>query len=249
MGRHRLRGGVHARYLAMPACRASPNCRVIAKSGILSDGRAARRRRDERPALESALPRPLNPGRGGDRGLDIEAATADNAMTAPSRSIAMPTANYLPEVLETTEAERLATGFIFTEGPLWHPDGYWYFVDLRRNKLLRADPRQGAGACPDHDRRKRHDIRPARPADRLRGRRPAPDPHGAGRQGRDAGRQLPRRALQPAERCDLPLERLPLFHRSRQAPPLSRARDTRARREKTICGTAPAFIVWRRTAA
>jgi ABC-type sugar transport system ATPase subunit len=24
-------------------------------------------------------------------------------------------------VLETTEAERLATGFIFTEGPLWHP--------------------------------------------------------------------------------------------------------------------------------
>ncbi len=28
----------------------------------------------------------------------------------------MPAANYLPEVLETTEAERLATGFIFTEG-------------------------------------------------------------------------------------------------------------------------------------
>jgi hypothetical protein len=33
----------------------------------------------------------------------------------------MPTNNYLPDVLETTEAERLATGFIFTEGPLWHP--------------------------------------------------------------------------------------------------------------------------------
>jgi hypothetical protein len=28
----------------------------------------------------------------------------------------MATANYLPEVLETTEAERLATGFVFTEG-------------------------------------------------------------------------------------------------------------------------------------
>src|ERR1700739_1522623 len=49
----------------------------------------------------------------------------------------MPIANDLPEVLETTEPERLATGFIFTEGPLWHPDGYWYFVDLRRNQLLR----------------------------------------------------------------------------------------------------------------
>ena len=36
----------------------------------------------------------------------------------------MATANYLPDVLETTEPERLATGFIFTEGPLWHPDGF-----------------------------------------------------------------------------------------------------------------------------
>ena len=52
----------------------------------------------------------------------------------------MPTANDLPEVLETTEPERLATGFIFTEGPLWHPDSYWYFVDLRRNQLLRLMP-------------------------------------------------------------------------------------------------------------
>jgi hypothetical protein len=32
----------------------------------------------------------------------------------------MPANNYLPDVLETTEAEHLATGFIFTEGPLWH---------------------------------------------------------------------------------------------------------------------------------
>jgi len=52
----------------------------------------------------------------------------------------MPAANYLPDVLETTEAERLATGFIFTEGPLWHPDGYWYFVDIRQNKLFRMVP-------------------------------------------------------------------------------------------------------------
>ncbi|HEY5828935.1 MAG TPA: SMP-30/gluconolactonase/LRE family protein, partial [Hyphomicrobiaceae bacterium] len=52
----------------------------------------------------------------------------------------MAAANYLPDVLETTEAERLATGFIFTEGPLWHPEGYWYFVDIRQNKLLRMMP-------------------------------------------------------------------------------------------------------------
>ena len=54
----------------------------------------------------------------------------------------MAAANYLPDVLETTEAERLATGFIFTEGPLWHPEGYWYFVDLRRNRLHRMRPGQ-----------------------------------------------------------------------------------------------------------
>ena len=52
----------------------------------------------------------------------------------------MLTANDLPDVLETTHAERLATGFTFTEGPLWHPDGYWYFVDLRRNMLFRLTP-------------------------------------------------------------------------------------------------------------
>ena len=52
----------------------------------------------------------------------------------------MPAANYLPDVLETTEAERLATGFVFIEGPLWHPEGYWYFVDIRQNKLFRLMP-------------------------------------------------------------------------------------------------------------
>jgi gluconolactonase len=46
----------------------------------------------------------------------------------------------LQDILETTQAERLATGFTFTEGPLWHPDGYYYFVDLRANKLYRITP-------------------------------------------------------------------------------------------------------------
>ena len=50
--------------------------------------------------------------------------------------------NYLPDVLETVEAERLATGFVFTEGPLWHPDGFYYFVDIRTNRLYRITPGQ-----------------------------------------------------------------------------------------------------------
>src|SRR5512145_777851 len=48
----------------------------------------------------------------------------------------------LKGLLETTQAERLATGFTFTEGPLWHPDGFWYFVDLRNNRLHRIKPGQ-----------------------------------------------------------------------------------------------------------
>jgi len=44
-------------------------------------------------------------------------------------------ADALADLLETGEIEQLATGFTFTEGPLWHPDGFFYFVDLRVNRL------------------------------------------------------------------------------------------------------------------
>src|SRR5512144_475988 len=46
----------------------------------------------------------------------------------------------LASLLEPGEAERLATGFVFTEGPLWHPDGFYYFVDVRASKLYRLIP-------------------------------------------------------------------------------------------------------------
>ncbi len=46
----------------------------------------------------------------------------------------------LSTILETTQAERLATGFVFTEGPLWHPDGFYYFVDVRSSVLYRLTP-------------------------------------------------------------------------------------------------------------
>jgi gluconolactonase len=43
----------------------------------------------------------------------------------------------LSDVLETTQLEKVAGGFVFTEGPLWHPDDFWYFVDIRQNLLYR----------------------------------------------------------------------------------------------------------------
>jgi sugar lactone lactonase YvrE len=49
-------------------------------------------------------------------------------------------ADAMSAILETTQAERLATGFIFTEGPLWHPEGFYYFVDVRASMLYRVTP-------------------------------------------------------------------------------------------------------------
>lgn len=49
-------------------------------------------------------------------------------------------ADALSAILETRETERLATGFVFTEGPLWHPDGFYYFVDVRSSVLYRLTP-------------------------------------------------------------------------------------------------------------
>jgi gluconolactonase len=46
----------------------------------------------------------------------------------------------LSAILEPAPPERLATGFGFTEGPLWHPDGFYYFVDIRRSALYRLTP-------------------------------------------------------------------------------------------------------------
>ena len=49
----------------------------------------------------------------------------------------------MPDTLDQivdSQAERLATGFVFTEGPLWHPEGYWLFVDIRRSLIHRMTP-------------------------------------------------------------------------------------------------------------
>src|SRR5438552_1005479 len=53
--------------------------------------------------------------------------------------------NGLSQIVDQTEAERLATGFVFTEGPLWHPDGFYYFVDVRKSVLYRLAP----GGAPE----------------------------------------------------------------------------------------------------
>lgn len=48
----------------------------------------------------------------------------------------------LGDILETQRLEKIAGGFVFTEGPLWHPDGFFYFTDVRDSKLYRIVPGQ-----------------------------------------------------------------------------------------------------------
>lgn len=42
-----------------------------------------------------------------------------------------------------TVLEKLADGFVFTEGPVWHPDGYLLFSDPNTNVIHRWTPHQG----------------------------------------------------------------------------------------------------------
>ena len=51
----------------------------------------------------------------------------------------------LSDILETSALEQVASGFVFTEGPMWHPDGFFYFVDVRASVLYRMI----LGAQPD----------------------------------------------------------------------------------------------------
>jgi gluconolactonase len=48
----------------------------------------------------------------------------------------------LSDLIEEGEPQQLATGFQFTEGPLWHPDGFFYFVDIRANRIYQITPGQ-----------------------------------------------------------------------------------------------------------
>ncbi len=50
----------------------------------------------------------------------------------------------LKSLFETGDPERLATGFQFTEGPVWHPDGYLLFSDIPAARIYKWTPEDGA---------------------------------------------------------------------------------------------------------
>jgi sugar lactone lactonase YvrE len=46
----------------------------------------------------------------------------------------------LSELLESGQTQRLAGGFQFTEGPVWHPEGHLLFSDIPGNRIIRWLP-------------------------------------------------------------------------------------------------------------
>ena len=50
----------------------------------------------------------------------------------------------LKTVIEAGDPEKLATGFQFTEGPIWQPDGALLFSDIPANRIYRWTPEHGA---------------------------------------------------------------------------------------------------------
>ena len=88
--------------------------------------------------------------------------------------------------------EKLAGGFQFIEGPVWHPDGYLLFSDPNANTIYRWTPEGAVSVFRTQQRlrRRRHrrvpparlqraHPRPERPAHDQRARQPAGDPFGA----------------------------------------------------------------------
>lgn len=57
----------------------------------------------------------------------------------------------LSDVLETRTFEKVASGFVFTEGPLWNPAGFFHFSDVRGRRQYRITLGQKAEEVRETD--------------------------------------------------------------------------------------------------
>lgn len=70
-------------------------------------------------------------------------ATAASAATQPATA-PKPSSDGLAQVLAPgATVEKVAGDFGFTEGPVWHRDGYLLFTDIPRNRIMKWHPTAG----------------------------------------------------------------------------------------------------------
>ena len=50
----------------------------------------------------------------------------------------------LKTLVESGDPERLATGYQFTEGPIWMPEGYLLFSDIPASRIYRWSADEGS---------------------------------------------------------------------------------------------------------
>ena len=68
-------------------------------------------------------------------GLLLAAVTCAGVLTGPAHAQPVPPPAATPSF--ASPVETAATGFQFTEGPLWHPDGFLLFSDIPANRIYR----------------------------------------------------------------------------------------------------------------
>jgi sugar lactone lactonase YvrE len=62
---------------------------------------------------------------------------------APERTAPPETPAFKKLLAPNATVEKLASGMGFTEGPLWHRDGYLLFTDVPRSKIMKWDAKNG----------------------------------------------------------------------------------------------------------
>jgi gluconolactonase len=126
--------------------------------------------------------------------------------------------------------EKLAGGFRFTEGPVWHPDGYLLFSDPNANTIYRWSREGSVSVYRSKSGYAGIDVgeyrqpgsnglpRPERAAHHQRAREPPRGAAGAAGEPHSAGRPVRRQAAQQSQRPGLQVRRRALLHRPAVRP-------------------------------
>ena len=120
----------------------------------------------------------------------------------------------MSDLVFESEPRVIGHGFKFTEGPLWHPNGFLLFTDIPANTVYRWEAgRTDAGLSEAERERQRADLGQAGEPAGLRAWGASGVADGGGPADGDRGGQLRRQEAEQPERHRVPFEWADLFHR------------------------------------